>query len=134
MVKNTAIALDTCVAIELLKGNSRIRSEIKNYHVTYLPVTVCGELIFGAINSGNRKQNYLKVKDFINDCVVLNSNRLVADQYAITRKNLAIKGKPIPENDIWIAAICLIHDLRLITLDKHFKHIDALDLTLTELS
>jgi tRNA(fMet)-specific endonuclease VapC len=36
------------------------------------------------------------------------------------------KGQPIPENDIWIAAIAQQHDLTLVTKDAHFNVIDHL--------
>lgn len=48
--------------------------------------------------------------------------------YALTKANLFKKGKPIPENDIWIAAITLHHNLPLYTFDKHFREIDGLQL------
>jgi tRNA(fMet)-specific endonuclease VapC len=37
-----------------------------------------------------------------------------------------IKGRPIPENDLWIAAIALEHDLIVATRDAHFGEIDNL--------
>jgi tRNA(fMet)-specific endonuclease VapC len=37
-----------------------------------------------------------------------------------------VKGKPIPENDIWIAAIAEQHQLTLVTRDSHFQHVDGL--------
>lgn len=37
-------------------------------------------------------------------------------------------GNPIPDNDIWIAAIAMEHDLTVLTGDKHFKAIDGLKL------
>jgi len=36
------------------------------------------------------------------------------------------KGRPIPSNDLWIAATSLRHGLALATLDTHFKEIDGL--------
>lgn len=41
-------------------------------------------------------------------------------------QKLKNKGKPIPANDIWIAASALQHGLALATYDKHFKYIDSL--------
>jgi tRNA(fMet)-specific endonuclease VapC len=35
-------------------------------------------------------------------------------------------GKPIPENDLWIAAICVEHDLPLATVDSHFDYVEGL--------
>jgi tRNA(fMet)-specific endonuclease VapC len=46
--------------------------------------------------------------------------------YARVRVALKRKGRPIPENDIWIAAQALQHDLVLVTSDAHFKEIDDL--------
>ena len=37
------------------------------------------------------------------------------------------KGKPIPINDVWIAASAKQHGLTLITKDKHFAEIEGLD-------
>ncbi|MEK6782203.1 MAG: PIN domain-containing protein [Bacteroidota bacterium] len=36
------------------------------------------------------------------------------------------KGTPIPENDIWIAALAKQHRLTLVTSDKHFNNIQEL--------
>jgi tRNA(fMet)-specific endonuclease VapC len=37
-------------------------------------------------------------------------------------------GKPIPENDIWIAALSMQHNIPLVTSDSHFKYIKGLNL------
>jgi predicted nucleic acid-binding protein len=42
-------------------------------------------------------------------------------------KNLLHKtGHPIPENDIWIAALAMEHGLTLVSRDEHFKKVDEL--------
>lgn len=46
--------------------------------------------------------------------------------YARLRLQLKTKGKPIPENDLWIAASCLEHDVKLAAVDGHFDAIDDL--------
>jgi predicted nucleic acid-binding protein len=35
-------------------------------------------------------------------------------------------GTPVPDNDLWIAALALQHDLLLIARDRHFKNIPQL--------
>lgn len=40
--------------------------------------------------------------------------------------SLKRKGKPIPENDVWIAACALQHDLILVTRDGHFEYVEGL--------
>jgi len=59
---------------------------------------------------------------------MLDSNSLVANEYAEIRLSLKQKGKPIPENDIWIAAICMVNDVPLMSHDKHFEHVEKLQL------
>lgn len=121
-----SIALDTNIAIGVLNGNKDILNKVQNYEVIFLPVTVSGELLFGAKNSAQRKTNLKKFRSFIGDCEILEINNLVAEAYSDIRLDLKQKGKPIPENDIWIAAICIIHGIPLLTNDKHFKEIKGL--------
>jgi tRNA(fMet)-specific endonuclease VapC len=120
------IALDTNIAIDLLNGNLEIIAAVSQFEFTYLPVTVCGELLFGAKNSGKAKSNELKYKGFIDACIILETNSLIAEKYADIRFELKTKGKPIPENDIWIAAICATNDITLFTRDAHFANIETL--------
>jgi len=123
------ISLDTNIAIDLLNGKENTIKKLSKYDVFCLPITVCGELLFGAKNSKKKKENKLKFESFINQCVILNTNKLIAHKYAEIRKELKDKGKPIPENDIWIAAICAVNEISLATRDKHFKNITDLKLS-----
>lgn len=120
------IALDTNIAIAILNGNGQILNVIAQYDVLCLPITVCGELLFGAKNGKNAKQNLLKYKEFIQNCEVIDTNDIVADIYADIRLELKKQGTPIPENDIWIAALCIANSLPLATLDNHFSNIKTL--------
>lgn len=59
---------------------------------------------------------------------VLPVNTATAAHYGIIKAALRAKGHPIPENDIWIAAVALQHDLPVVSRDEHFREIDALAL------
>jgi len=122
------LILDTNICIELLNGNEHTIKKLSKYSVICVPIIVCGELLFGAKNSKRSKSNEKKFKTFIDSCVVLNTNSLVAKEYATIRKYLKDNGTPIPENDIWIAAICKVNDIPLATKDKHFKNILGISL------
>jgi tRNA(fMet)-specific endonuclease VapC len=124
MVKR--IALDTNTAIALLNGQEAVHKHLSTFDTICLPVTVCGELIFGAKNSGLSQKNEKKYLEFINECELMDINMIVADTYAKVRLQLKKAGKPIPENDIWIAAICIVNSIPLYTLDKHFKEVGDL--------
>jgi tRNA(fMet)-specific endonuclease VapC len=49
-----------------------------------------------------------------------------ADYYAKIFHDLRGKGRPIPSNDMWIAATAMQNGLWLATYDGHFKHIEGL--------
>lgn len=121
MVKS--IALDTSVAIKILNEDSKIIKEVDKYSHLLIPVIVKGELLFGAMNSGNSHKNLKIFNNFLNACTILNIDSIVAEEYAAIRKQLKLDGKPIPENDIWIAALCKVYNTGLLTSDKHFGYI-----------
>ncbi|MCB0597628.1 MAG: type II toxin-antitoxin system VapC family toxin [Lewinellaceae bacterium] len=127
MVNMKDIALDTNAAIDLLNGKSEVTELLKGFDLIFLPVTVVGELLFGAKNSSRKKENLLNFRNFIESCEVLDTNGLIAEEYSDIRMNLKEKGRPIPENDIWIAAICRSNSIPIITRDKHFKLIENLE-------
>ena len=59
-------------------------------------------------------------------CTVLNTDSISAQYYGETTAFLFKKGKPIPANDVWIAAVTMQHGLTLVTRDKHFNEIEGL--------
>jgi tRNA(fMet)-specific endonuclease VapC len=50
----------------------------------------------------------------------------ISKRYGQTKAHLARVGEMIPENDLWIAATCLVHDLILATRDAHFDRVPTL--------
>jgi len=132
MVKMKGLALDTNIAIDILNGKSEIAEICFKHFPIYLPITVCGELFFGAINSSKSQKNISLYEEFIDDCQILNTTSGIAMEYAKIRKTLKEAGHPIPENDIWIAAICKSYDLTLATKDKHFKYISDINIKFME--
>lgn len=120
------IALDTDIAIKFLNGDTEIDNFLSNYSEIYLPVIVVGELIYGALNSKHAEQNLERHKRLIQRSRILEISESTANIYAKTRMGLKKKGKPIPENDLWIASICIEHRIPIISNDSHFKDIDNL--------
>ena len=93
-----------------------------------LPAPVVGELLFGARNSGRPLANLAVYRGFFSNLPVLLLDALAAEHYAEIRLALKQKGRPIPENDMWIAAICRAHDVPLLTFDRHFAEVPGLAL------
>jgi tRNA(fMet)-specific endonuclease VapC len=69
-----------------------------------LPTIVVGELLFGAENSTRPLKNLPRYLEFISTCEVVPLEKETATIYARTRLALKRKGRPIPMNDVWIAA------------------------------
>lgn len=120
------LALDTDIAIKFLNGDASIDGFLSTYDDIYLPAIVVGELIYGALNSKHAEQNLLRHKKLIQKSKILEITENTANIYAKTRLGLKKKGKPIPENDLWIAAVCIEHKIPLLSNDAHFKEIDNL--------
>lgn len=120
------IALDTSVAVRFLNGDAAIISRVLALPEVILPMVAVGELLFGAQNSTRPLQNLPRYLEFIEACVVVQLGRETAEVYAQTRLALKRKGRPIPMNDVWIAAQCLEHGWVLVTDDTDFDWVDGL--------
>jgi tRNA(fMet)-specific endonuclease VapC len=117
------IALDTNVAIEVLNNNKLTIEVLKQFDLIYLPVTVCGEMLYGAKNSSRLQYNLPRYQSLIASCEILNTEDKIADEYSSIKKQLRDAGSPIPENDIWIAAICMFYNIPLFSHDSHFDYV-----------
>ena len=101
------IALDTSVAVRFLNGDTAITARVFAIPEIILPMVVVGELLLGAENSARPLQNLPRYLEFISACIVMPLGRETAATYARTRLALKRQGRPIPMNDVWIAAQCL---------------------------
>ena len=122
------LLLDTNIVIELFKGNKKVLSALDNHDFIYLPITVLGELYLGAYRSLNIQKKLEEIRNFLKSCTILDSDNNTADNYGAIKSRLLNIGKPIPENDIWIAAISIQFDLPLYTFDNNFKEIEGIRL------
>lgn len=118
--------LDTNIVIEVFDGNKEIADKINKLPEFFLPSIVLGELYTGVNRVANRAKHFKKLTNFLNLCIVLDVDRATAKYYGDITAALYKKGKPLPLNDVWIAAIALQHDLTLATRDNHFNEIEGL--------
>ena len=120
------VLLDTNIISAWLKGASEIADKIDRSASVNIPVIVIGELYYGAQYSANVKKNTDSIDKVAASYNILQVDEYTAVQYGIIKAALRRKGKPIPENDIWIAAMAQQHKLTLITRDGHFSEIETL--------
>ena len=115
---------DTNIIIGLLKKDEIIVSKMNNISELNISVITIGEMLYGANNSNNAAFNFNLYKDFFKSCNIMNITEKTAVHYADIRYNLKTKGNPIPENDIWIAAIAKENNMTIVTRDKHLNHVE----------
>ena len=121
-------ALDTNIVSAWLKGETPIADLIDGAESVFLPIIVVGELYYGAAFSSQVAKNTTDIKRITSRYPVLSLDEDTTMVYGSIKTGLRKKGKPIPENDIWIAAIVIQNDLTLVSRDGHFKEIDELSL------
>ncbi len=126
-----SLLLDTSVIIAGFKRDQQVRYVLGKAETLYVPVIAYGELYTGALKSDASEQKLEQLGEFMKATALLDIDWRTAQHYAVLRKQLELKGKPIPENDIWIAALAQQHDLKLYTQDTHFERIDTLRLVKT---
>jgi len=118
--------LDTNIVIALFAEDPSVLKHIAKAKEIFIPYTVIGELFFGAFKSTRAKDNVARIENFAAVNTVLDCGIATSRQYGRIKNFLLKKGRPIPENDIWIAALAIEHDLHLVTRDEHFRNIDVL--------
>jgi tRNA(fMet)-specific endonuclease VapC len=126
---NGKYLLDSNIVIAFFAGEARVRNSLATAEEVFLPSTAVGELYYGARKSGKPNENLARIDELVLTNVVLACDSETARQYGEIKNALRIKGRPLPENDIWIAALARQHDLTLVTRDTHFEQMEGLSVT-----
>ena len=117
--------LDTVAYSHFKRGESRIADLLDRAVWIGVPVVVLGELFAGFEQGSSRSRNLAQLDEFLSAPVVevLPVDRDVAETFGEIIADLRRQGRPIPVNDIWIAATCARAGATLITWDAHFRSI-----------
>lgn len=116
--------LDTNIVIALLQGSDEVLSNLQQAAEVFIPAVALGELFFGAAKSARPSENTAKLERFAAGRSVVPCDLSVAREYGQLKQRLKEKGRPLPENDIWIAATAKCHGLTLVTRDRHFSELE----------
>jgi predicted nucleic acid-binding protein len=122
------IAIDANIYSSFKVNDQKVVETFRNCDLIGVDVTVIAELFFGFSLGVNERKNRQELEAFLNAprVEVLLHDLETADYYALMFKRLRAKGRPIPTNDIWIAANAMKHGLALYSFDSHFKEIEGL--------
>jgi predicted nucleic acid-binding protein len=118
------VILDTNAVSALFAGDQELKELLVPQAIHHLPVIVIGEYRYGLVRSklGQRLGRLLDL--LIQESVVLPIEEATTHHYARVRQKLRLAGTPIPENDVWIAALAQQHELPIVSRDVHFDAVD----------
>ena len=122
IMKNGEMLLDSNIVINYLNG----KIELNTTSNLFIPIIVVGELFYGAEKSHRTEENKKNIIEFLTLCKIVNVDYVTAQHYANIKAHLKNIGRPIPENDIWIAALANQYEIPLVTNDNHFRFIPSI--------
>jgi len=122
------VAIDTNIYAAFKNNDENVVEVFRNCDLIGVDITVIAELFSGFFLGGREKKNRKEFEAFLNSPRVelLPHDLETAEYYALIVKKLRAKGRPIPTNDIWIAANAIKHGMALYSFDSHFEEIDGL--------
>ena len=112
--------LDTNALSAVVDGDPQIEPYFKNAPLVAIPVIVLGEYRFGVLQSKRREQHETWLRKNLGDYLILDLTGETATIYGEVRFELKKTGRPIPSNDVWIAALARQHGMPVLSRDVHF--------------
>ncbi len=124
----SAVLIDTNAYVRFLAGDEKILDALARASRVYLSVFVLGELMAGFRAGTKEKQNRRILERFLvkPGVAVLDAAQDTADYFGLVKSALKTSGRPIPLNDVWIAAHALETGSILVTYDAHFLAVPGL--------
>ncbi|MGD0869336.1 MAG: type II toxin-antitoxin system VapC family toxin [Bryobacteraceae bacterium] len=118
--------LDTNGLSAMADGDTSLEPLLQQAAEIAVPVIVLGEYRYGIRQSRHRARYERWLAEVLASCRVLVVDEGTAGQYAEVRDELKRSGRPIPGNDLWIAALARQHSLPLLSRDQHFDFVAGL--------
>jgi tRNA(fMet)-specific endonuclease VapC len=113
--------LDTNIAIAILEGELSVRNQLGVCQTVYLPCIALGELLSARVD-----ENIARLQQLARITTTLQVDESTAKNYGTLKHLQRMRGRPLPDNDLWIAALAQQFDLTLVTRDSHFAQIEDL--------
>jgi tRNA(fMet)-specific endonuclease VapC len=120
------LILDTNAISALFTEDRALTSLLGGTDRHHLPTIVIGEYRYGLMRSRDRGALARLLDELIAASIVLPVDLATTAHYATVRDELRATGTPIPENDVWIAALARQHGLPVVSRDVHFDHVRQL--------
>ena len=121
------LILDTNALSAAADGDPNLLALLSGAQDIAIPVIVLGEYRFGIAQSRRQPHYRLWLENFAAGCTVLDVDQQTSGHYASLAMELKRAGKPIPSNDLWIAALCRQYRIPLISRDRHFDSVSGIE-------
>ena len=118
--------LDTNALSAFVDGEPAVGARLSAEDRVAIPVIVLGEFRYGINGSRYRAKYEQWLEDHLRDFEILTVTEATTGVYAGIRASLKKLGRPIPANDVWIAALALQHRLPILSQDEHFDVVPGL--------
>lgn len=124
----TAVAVDTNAYTAFRKGHPDAVEIFSMADSLIAPTIVLGELRAGFAVGSRAAANERDLTRFLASprVSIQDVDERVASVYGAVYLQLRLAGRPVPTNDLWIAASALVARVALFTYDGHFGHVDGL--------
>ncbi len=122
------VALDTNRLTDLFQGDAELAARLGECDEVWIPLIVLAEIKAGFYGGSEQHRNEILLQSFLAKPTVgiLTPAPGTAEHYARLFVQLKRAGTPIPDNDLWIAALALEHDLPLMARDPYFDSVPQL--------
>ena len=122
------LLLDSNAYSHLKRGHRPVAELVRDAEAILIPFVVIGELLYGFRNGSRLEKNTRELHAFLDSphVTVPAVTFTTADRYSRIAAALRSKGRPIPSNDIWIAAHAMETGADLVSYDRHFGEVNGL--------
>ena len=122
------VLLDSNAYSNWKRGHRKVAELVRSSREILVPIVVVGELLYGFQYGTRTDENKRELDAFLDNArvTVPAMTLTTSDRYARIASALRAKGRPIPTNDIWIAAHAMETGADLVSSDQHFEAVDGL--------
>ena len=122
------LLIDTNRLSDALAEEDEVLTQLENAESVHVPVVALGEIRAGFLRGRRPAENEKRLSWFLsqNGIFTMAIDAPVSHRFAMLHHALRTKGRPIPTNDLWIAAIAVEHGLVVYTRDRHFEAVPGL--------
>lgn len=127
-----AILVDTSAYTAFKRGHSEVIFILQQCEKILLTPIILGELFSGFLGGQREGRNRHELDEFLHSPRVemQDITSVTSVHYSALWWQLRKKGKPIPSNDLWIAASAMETASMVLTFDRDFLHISGLQVKL----